>query len=261
MAKALAVARAGFRRFFSISAFTPPPPATVPPPAEPSPNLFVSGKWTRWVGHVGRGLAVGVEVSGRDVKWPAAWGAMEGRIVYDEHGFVHILHSTFFDINSRIDNTVEEYVERILDTLVEAIEEQLGNVQWHVVSGLSKRTTSEGLREAFSKFGNVVHARVVTDRVSGYSKGFGFVRYGTIEEAAEGIKGDVGSENFVRYGFVRLARMTAFTVVYRQFIVQIKSFVVQNSVQVFCVSNEILAASRRLSRLGEISGVWGPPLR
>ncbi|XP_010267842.1 PREDICTED: glycine-rich RNA-binding protein 4, mitochondrial [Nelumbo nucifera] len=57
------------------------------------------------------------------------------------------------------------------------------------VSGLSKRTTSEGLREAFSKFGEVVHAKVVTDRVSGYSKGFGFVRYATVEQAAEGIKG------------------------------------------------------------------------
>ncbi|XXG83132.1 hypothetical protein AAC387_Pa10g0961 [Persea americana] len=57
------------------------------------------------------------------------------------------------------------------------------------VSGLSKRTTTEGLREAFSKFGQVVYARVVTDRVSGYSKGFGFVRYATLEEAAEGIKG------------------------------------------------------------------------
>ena len=32
-------------------------------------------------------------------------------------------------------------------------------------------------------------ARVVTDRVSGYSKGFGFVRYATVEEAEEGIKG------------------------------------------------------------------------
>ena len=32
-------------------------------------------------------------------------------------------------------------------------------------------------------------ARVVTDRVSGYSKGFGFVRYATIEEAAKGIEG------------------------------------------------------------------------
>ncbi|CAK7338318.1 unnamed protein product [Dovyalis caffra] len=57
------------------------------------------------------------------------------------------------------------------------------------VSGLSKRTTSEGLQAAFSKFGEVVHARVVTDRVSGYSKGFGFVRYATLADAAEGIKG------------------------------------------------------------------------
>ncbi|URE07914.1 hypothetical protein MUK42_19187 [Musa troglodytarum] len=58
-----------------------------------------------------------------------------------------------------------------------------------MISGLSKRTTSEGLLEAFSKFGQVVHARVVTDRVSGYSKGFGFVRYATLAEAAEGING------------------------------------------------------------------------
>ncbi|KAJ4978410.1 hypothetical protein NE237_009190 [Protea cynaroides] len=57
------------------------------------------------------------------------------------------------------------------------------------VSGLNKRTTSEKLGEAFSKFGEVVYARVVTDRVSGYSKGFGFVRYSTIEEAEQGIKG------------------------------------------------------------------------
>ncbi|KAL9403501.1 hypothetical protein Peur_000473 [Populus x canadensis] len=57
------------------------------------------------------------------------------------------------------------------------------------VSGLSKRTTTEGLQEAFSKFGEVVQAKVVTDRTSGYSKGFGFVRYGTLEDAAEGIKG------------------------------------------------------------------------
>ncbi|XP_039814782.1 organelle RRM domain-containing protein 2, mitochondrial-like isoform X1 [Panicum virgatum] len=57
------------------------------------------------------------------------------------------------------------------------------------VSGLSKRTSTEGLRDAFAKFGEVVHARVVTDRVSGCSKGFGFVRYATTEEAAKGIEG------------------------------------------------------------------------
>ncbi|KAL3736263.1 hypothetical protein ACJRO7_025253 [Eucalyptus globulus] len=57
------------------------------------------------------------------------------------------------------------------------------------VSGLSKRTTTEKLREAFSQFGEVVHARVVSDRISGYSKGFGFVRYATLEDAAKGIEG------------------------------------------------------------------------
>uniref|UniRef100_A0A2P2J4Y7 Glycine-rich RNA-binding protein 3 n=1 Tax=Rhizophora mucronata TaxID=61149 RepID=A0A2P2J4Y7_RHIMU len=57
------------------------------------------------------------------------------------------------------------------------------------VSGLNKRTTTEKLREEFAKFGEVVHARVVTDRVSGYSKGFGFVRYATLEDAKKGIEG------------------------------------------------------------------------
>ncbi|KAL6656725.1 hypothetical protein ACP70R_004505 [Stipagrostis hirtigluma subsp. patula] len=57
------------------------------------------------------------------------------------------------------------------------------------VSGLSKRTSSEKLREAFSKFGQVVEAKVITDRISGYSRGFGFVKYATVEEAGEGIKG------------------------------------------------------------------------
>ncbi|KAK6132746.1 hypothetical protein DH2020_033551 [Rehmannia glutinosa] len=54
---------------------------------------------------------------------------------------------------------------------------------------LSKRTTTEGLRDAFAKFGEVIHAKVVTDRVSGYSKGFGFVKYATLEDAEAGIKG------------------------------------------------------------------------
>ncbi|EES14515.1 hypothetical protein BDA96_07G036000 [Sorghum bicolor] len=94
---AAAVARSGFRRMFSVSAFAPPKAPAPRPQADPSPNLFVSG--------------------------------------------------------------------------------------------LSKRTTTEGLRDAFAKFGEVVHARVVTDRVSGFSKGFGFVRYATTEEATKGIEG------------------------------------------------------------------------
>ncbi|KAK3412286.1 organelle RRM domain-containing protein 2, mitochondrial [Eucalyptus grandis] len=57
------------------------------------------------------------------------------------------------------------------------------------VSGLNKRTTTEKLHESFSQFGQVVHAKVVTDRNSGYSKGFGFVKYASIEDAGKGIEG------------------------------------------------------------------------
>ncbi|PKU67387.1 hypothetical protein MA16_Dca022361 [Dendrobium catenatum] len=53
-------------------------------------------------------------------------------LTYDEDGFVDILQSTFFDVNTRVDHTVEDYIERILDTLVEAIEEQFEGVEWSI---------------------------------------------------------------------------------------------------------------------------------
>jgi heterogeneous nuclear ribonucleoprotein A1/A3 len=45
------------------------------------------------------------------------------------------------------------------------------------VGGLSWDTNDEGLREAFSRFGSVIEAKVVTDRETGRSRGFGFVGY------------------------------------------------------------------------------------
>nr|ACN41115.1 unknown [Picea sitchensis] len=57
------------------------------------------------------------------------------------------------------------------------------------ISGLSRQTTDEGLRAKFSEFGQLVEARVVTDRISGRSRGFGFVRYATLEDAAKGKEG------------------------------------------------------------------------
>jgi RNA recognition motif-containing protein len=43
------------------------------------------------------------------------------------------------------------------------------------VGGLPFSTTDDELREAFAVHGEVVSARVVTDRETGRSKGFGFV--------------------------------------------------------------------------------------
>ncbi|XP_042478374.1 organelle RRM domain-containing protein 2, mitochondrial [Macadamia integrifolia] len=57
------------------------------------------------------------------------------------------------------------------------------------VSGLSRLTTDEKLKEAFSPFGQLLEANVITDRASGRSKGFGFVRYATIEEAESAREG------------------------------------------------------------------------
>uniref|UniRef100_A0A0D6R968 RRM domain-containing protein n=1 Tax=Araucaria cunninghamii TaxID=56994 RepID=A0A0D6R968_ARACU len=57
------------------------------------------------------------------------------------------------------------------------------------VSGLSRQTTDQGLQNAFSKFGQLLEARVVTDKVSGRSRGFAFVRYATEEEAFKAKEG------------------------------------------------------------------------
>lgn len=56
------------------------------------------------------------------------------------------------------------------------------------VGSLSWGTKSETLREAFEKAGTVADAVVITDRMSGRSKGFGFVEMATPEEAAAAIE-------------------------------------------------------------------------
>lgn len=53
------------------------------------------------------------------------------------------------------------------------------------ICGLSRLTTDEKLTEAFSPFGQLIEAKVIKDRDSGRSKGFGFVTYATIKEAEE----------------------------------------------------------------------------
>ncbi|KAL1209964.1 Organelle RRM domain-containing protein 2 [Cardamine amara subsp. amara] len=57
------------------------------------------------------------------------------------------------------------------------------------VSGLSRLTTTEKLQDAFASFGELVDARVITDRETGRSKGFGFVTYATIEDAEKAKEG------------------------------------------------------------------------
>ena len=56
------------------------------------------------------------------------------------------------------------------------------------VGGLSYDTTEDGLKEAFAKAGTVESAVIITDKMSGRSKGFGFVEMSSEEEAKKAIE-------------------------------------------------------------------------
>ena len=62
------------------------------------------------------------------------------------------------------------------------------------VGGLAWATDDNGLRTAFASFGNVTDAKVIQDRESGRSRGFGFVTFETQEEAAAAIGAMDGSK-------------------------------------------------------------------
>lgn len=56
------------------------------------------------------------------------------------------------------------------------------------IGGLSYGTSESGLKEGFAQAGNVVSAKIIIDKMTGRSKGFGFVEFTTPEEAAKAIE-------------------------------------------------------------------------
>jgi cold-inducible RNA-binding protein len=55
------------------------------------------------------------------------------------------------------------------------------------VGGLSWDTTDDGLRQAFVSYGEITEAKVITDRDTGRSRGFGFVTFAQDEDAKKAI--------------------------------------------------------------------------
>lgn len=74
------------------------------------------------------------------------------------------------------------------------------------VAGLSYSLTDSKLEEYFSKVGHVLSAKIITDRYSGQSKGFGFVEMETEEEAKKAIKELDGTDFEGRKIIVKEAR-------------------------------------------------------
>lgn len=62
------------------------------------------------------------------------------------------------------------------------------------IGNLDYTVTSDQLKEMFAASGTVVDAVVITDKMSGRSKGFGFVEMSTAEEAEAAVKEFHGKE-------------------------------------------------------------------
>jgi RNA recognition motif-containing protein len=56
------------------------------------------------------------------------------------------------------------------------------------VSNLSFRVNDEDLKQLFEEYGEISSARVITDKYTGKSRGFGFVEMGSESEAKKAIE-------------------------------------------------------------------------
>ncbi len=62
------------------------------------------------------------------------------------------------------------------------------------VGNLPFAATEDSLRQHFSQAGNVTSAKIITDRATGRSKGFGFVEMSSDDEASSAISRLNGSD-------------------------------------------------------------------
>ncbi|KAJ0083644.1 hypothetical protein Patl1_30365 [Pistacia atlantica] len=54
-------------------------------------------------------------------------------------------------------------------------------------AGLSFSTTEDTLAEAFSQFGQVVEAKIIVNKTSNRSKGYGYVTFNAVDEAKKAL--------------------------------------------------------------------------
>ena len=62
------------------------------------------------------------------------------------------------------------------------------------ISNLSQQTTEADVEQAFAAFGNVASATIIKDKVSGESRGFGFVEMPDTGQAQTAMAGLAGKD-------------------------------------------------------------------
>uniref|UniRef100_A0A0E0KQD7 RRM domain-containing protein n=1 Tax=Oryza punctata TaxID=4537 RepID=A0A0E0KQD7_ORYPU len=66
------------------------------------------------------------------------------------------------------------------------------------IGGLSQFATEDSLAEAFSQYGQVLEATIVTDKMTKRPKGFGFVKFASEEEANKAKEEMNGKASFLK---------------------------------------------------------------
>jgi RNA recognition motif-containing protein len=74
----------------------------------------------------------------------------------------------------------------------------VGNLPWSM--------TADTLRALFAEFGEITEATVISDRMTGRSKGFGFVSFATVEAAQAAVAARHNTEVEGRMIVVNVAR-------------------------------------------------------
>jgi RNA recognition motif-containing protein len=98
----------------------------------------------------------------------------------------------FQPISSPCSAPIGDQIPRVKDVNILIKEKNMGNKIY--VGGLPFSTTEGQLEEIFSAHGAVESARVITDKFTGKSRGFGFVEMGSTGEAQKAIDSVNGTE-------------------------------------------------------------------
>ncbi len=77
------------------------------------------------------------------------------------------------------------------------------------VGSLSWDTDNRGLREAFEQYGEVTDVKVITERDTGRSRGFGFVTFASADAARDALDGMNGQQLDGRTIAVDIAKETS----------------------------------------------------
>lgn len=95
--------------------------------------------------------------------------------------------------------------KRIDQTLFIKEKEFMQNQKLYVGS-LPYKATEDELHQMFSQYGTVTSVKIITDKVTGQSKGFGFVEMSSADEAQKAIEGTNGTQMGGRSLIVSIAR-------------------------------------------------------